>query len=108
MDRLALERQLATLLFSRMATWCATRNVQLTVLTTGWPWGGGYPWLGEVLRHDDIYFQDLRSEVADVIGADLEKYSIAGDGHPNERGAVLIERAAWPVLERRLANLLPK
>jgi lysophospholipase L1-like esterase len=103
--RLALERRLATLLFRRMAAWCEARDIQFSVLTTGWPWGG-YPWLGEVLHKDGIYFRDLRSQVAGKVDGALEKYQIKDDGHPNESGAMIIKDAAWPVLEKRLSALL--
>jgi hypothetical protein len=106
-DRDLLEQHMARLLFRRMAAWCAARNVQLTVLTTGWPWKH-YPWLADMLSEEGIYFRDLKNDVAGVIGPDLANYMIAGDGHPNERGAALIEAAAWPVLEARLAGLTPK
>ncbi len=99
-----VEETMARLLFRRMAAWCAARNVQLTVLTTGWP-SLDYPRLPAMMREEGIYFRDLRSRVADVMGGNPEAFEIADDGHPNARGARLIGDAAWPILQERLGGL---
>jgi lysophospholipase L1-like esterase len=104
-DRRRAEEALGRLLFARLAAWCATRDVQLTILTTGWPWLD-YPWLADTMRQQGIFFRDLADGVAAVIGDDNEAFEIAGDWHPNERGAALIADAAWPVLAARLGLLL--
>jgi lysophospholipase L1-like esterase len=102
---LAKERELARLLFRRLAAWCGARNVQLTVLTTGWPMVD-HPWLADTLREEGIFFADLAERVAPEVLRDPAAYEIAGDEHPNPRGAALIADAAWPVLERRIGELL--
>lgn len=104
-ERHALERRLGNLLFKRMAAWCATRNIQLTVMTTGWPWGG-YPWLKEDLDQEGIFFRDLRNKVVDAIGPHIDEYKLPWNNHPNKRGSILIENAAWPILRMRLKVLL--
>lgn len=101
----ARERLLARLLFRRLAAWCGARNVQLTVVTTGWPMVK-HPWLADMLREEGIFFADLGGQVAPVVQADPAAYEIAGDGHPNPRGAALIADAAWPVLQARIGALL--
>jgi hypothetical protein len=98
------EKQIARLLFRRMAAWCGARQIQLTVLTTGWPMVD-YPWLGNVLSEESIYFADLGDRVANTVAQDPPHYTIVGDGHPNERGASLIKDAAWPTLEMRFSSL---
>lgn len=106
-EALESEKRLARSLFRRMAAWCATRRVQLTVLTTGWP-AVDYPWLDKVMREENVYFVDLGDKVARVVAQDMAQYMIAGDGHPNELGATMIGDAAWPILERRLKDLVAR
>jgi hypothetical protein len=86
-----------------MAAWCADRNVQLTVLTTGWP-EIGYPWLAEAMRAEGIYFYDLRGPIVDAVRANPGAFTIKGDGHPNEEGARLIAQAAWPICKPGLVS----
>jgi lysophospholipase L1-like esterase len=92
------------LLMHRMAAWCAERDVQLTVLTTGWP-EIDYPWIDSVMQAEGIFFRPLGDSVATRVRADFDAYSIKDDGHPNEAAARLIADAAWPILEARLGAL---
>lgn len=102
------QQELFRLMFRRMAAWCAARDLPLTVLTTGWPIFR-FPWLDPMMREEGIHFRDLHDPVAGAIGPDgLEDHIIARDGHPNERGARVIEAAAWPILNERLTALSPR
>ncbi len=87
-----------------MAGWCRERDVQLSVLTTGWPIFR-FPWLAAMLGEEGIWFRDLHDPVTAAIGGRLADYEIAGDGHPNQAGDRLIAEAAWPILDPRLAGL---
>ncbi|MFI5000265.1 MAG: SGNH/GDSL hydrolase family protein [Reyranellales bacterium] len=98
----ALEKTMARLLLRRMAAWCQARNMSLIVLTTGWP-SIHYPWLQAMMQKEGIDFHDLGDQVAGAMGGDSAAFEIEDDGHPNKRGALLIEKAAWPVLDARLA-----
>jgi lysophospholipase L1-like esterase len=99
------QKQLATLLFRRMRLWCQQHDIQLTVLTTGWPWVK-YPWLERTLAEEGIFSRDLHGGVGAVMGSQRDAYEIPDDYHPNEKGAALIKAAAWAVLEQRLLSLL--
>ncbi|MBS0547360.1 MAG: hypothetical protein JSR24_06395, partial [Proteobacteria bacterium] len=56
-------------------------------------------------QEEGIAFYDLHDAVAGAMPpGKSQDYEIALDGHPNERGAKLIEEAAWPILERRLGR----
>lgn len=106
--RNAAERELMRLLFRRMAAWCKARGIPLTVLTTGWPIFR-FPWMAPMMRAEGIDFHDLHDGVAGAMPpGTAADYDIPLDGHPNERGAKLIEEAAWPILEQRLTALTPR
>ena len=45
------------LLLHSMAAWCAEHDVQLKVLTTGWP-EIDYPWLDNVMKEEGVFFRD--------------------------------------------------
>ncbi|HYD29802.1 MAG TPA: GDSL-type esterase/lipase family protein [Azospirillaceae bacterium] len=97
-------RALASALFGRMEQWCADNGARLVVTTTGWP-TVNYPWLAETLEALSIDHVDLAPAVAGILGNDLDAYIIAGDGHPNEKGAALIAAAAWVELRNRIEAL---
>ncbi|HEX4508446.1 MAG TPA: hypothetical protein VH328_00120, partial [Burkholderiaceae bacterium] len=99
------EQEITRLLFRRMAAWCKARDIQLTVLTTGWD-NFEFPWMGQMMREEGVTFHDLHDSVATVTGDRLlEDYSIPIDTHPNARGDGVIANAAWPILDQRLRGL---
>lgn len=104
-ERAHVDGELAALIYRRLAEWCSVRDVQLTMLTTGWPIFH-FPWLEETMRREGIFFRDLNDAIAEGMkGHPLSYWSISGDGHPNENGSKLIENAAWSILDERLTGL---
>jgi GDSL-like Lipase/Acylhydrolase family len=106
--------RLARLLFARLRDWCDGHGARLVVLTTGFRrpvaevvGGGSEPdenaaFLNDaaaIFAAERIPFHALEAGVARDVGADWPRFTIPGDGHPNEAGAALIARHAWAVLK---------
>ena len=111
-------RAVGEALFRRMRDWCAAHDAALWVTTTGFHnWeADGSPsskptavFMASATRT----FIDLRVpylDISPVIGETMrsapEMYTIAGDGHPNERAAQLIANAVYGgFLRERLLEL---
>lgn len=94
-------------LFQRLARYVADNGSNLIVLTTGWHKFTGmknYP-TGEFMSSADGFFReigvpffDISARVFERANGDLSSFSIANDGHPNERGASAIAVEAWRIL----------
>jgi lysophospholipase L1-like esterase len=101
-------------LFLRLARLCERYNARLLVLTTGWFGTGsetidGDPTVAflqaapEFFERVSVPFVDLTSAVSQKMGKDRRPFVIEGDVHPNELGAALIARSAWPFLQSELS-----
>ena len=84
-------------IYWRMKTWCDAHEVKLAVINNGW-WS--FDWLPDLLSSENIAFFDAAPRVQPVIARDLASYSIAGDGHPNAKGAAAISEAVWPFVQK--------
>ncbi|MEM7152301.1 MAG: GDSL-type esterase/lipase family protein [Myxococcota bacterium] len=104
-------------LFVRLHAWCDARDIELLVLTTGYqdsPHFGSqrYPsqrFLEQApafFREQGIEFHDLAPALLRQSDGDWDAISIAGDGHPNERGARVVAELAWPRLEPLLRRMV--
>jgi GDSL-like Lipase/Acylhydrolase family len=99
------DEEMARLLFRRMAAWCKARDIQLTVLTTGWPMFH-YLWLDPMMREEGVFFRDLHDPVIAAFGGRrTSDFEIPAEGHPNADGARVVADVAWPILDERLAGL---
>ncbi len=99
------DQEIARLLFHRMAAWCKARDIQLTVLTTGWPMFH-YLWLDPMMRGEGIFFRDLHDPVGVAFGGrPASDFEIPAEGHPNADGARVVADVSWPILDERLTAL---
>jgi lysophospholipase L1-like esterase len=114
-----LGRMAGQALFRRLHEWCSQRGIPLLVATTGFqarflqpPISGSfydvdfYQSAPGFFAQLDVPYYDLTPELSRVIGKRWEEYLIAGDGHPNARGAELVARIAWPWLRPHLVRSL--
>jgi hypothetical protein len=119
-------KALGEALFRRLSAWCKERNVYLMVATTGWhkpPYADSLEPTRVFMSGAESFFSDLGVPFSDPsnvlrqrMGGDSGKYTIQGDGHPNEAGAALIAEHALPFVKSQLSNycrltnrcLLPK
>jgi len=105
-------RRFGRAFFRRMKQWTESKDIELLVLTKGWPNDGlsvlSKAWVGELMAKEGIRFFDLTSQVTGAVLKDPAGYKIPGEGHPNERGAALIAEAAWPHLKATVERLTAK
>ncbi len=93
---------LAEALFREMTHWCASRNIPLWVIATGWgfretPNNPSTHFLHKAqafFRERNVAFLDLESAVGDTLESKGPALYIPADGHPNEKGAALIAQAS--------------
>ena len=107
-QRRELERGIALgeALFRRLKAWCLLHKAELIVLTTGWNRDLAPTSIeGQFLERAESFFTELSVPFLDIGKTfasqqiQLEKISIAGDGHPNEEGAKHIATESWAFLK---------
>lgn len=101
-------------LFSRLASWCKSKNVYLAVTTTGWfqpPYTNSAPAEAFMIGAEDFFrglgvpFFDPSTQIWSRRKESLNAFFIPKDGHPNEAGAALIAEHVYPFVSNQLDHL---